>query len=289
MRPDNLKTKIFLDSGDPADTREVLGVLGFLDGQTTNPSLVANNPHMQAKIENGEQLSSSEVNDFYKGVVQEISEMIPVGSISVEVYGDADTSAQEMLSQAREMTTWIPNAHIKFPTISAGLEAAQTFITEDHGRVNMTLVFSQEQAAAVYAATRGAKKGEVFLSPFVGRLDDRGVNGMSLIENCIQTYRNGDSHVEILVASVRSFEHFLYSIALGVDIITSSKKFLLKWAEQGMPVSTGAYVYQKGDLQDIEYRHIDLNLDWSEYDIYHELTDAGLARFADDWNKLIGV
>lgn len=289
MRPENLKTKIFLDSGDPSDTKEVLEVLGFLDGQTTNPSLVAKNPQMQKKIEDGLQLTSEEVNDFYKNVVQEISEMIPDGSVSIEVYGDADTTAEEMLSQAREMNAWVPNGHIKFPTISAGLEAAQTFIQEDQGSVNMTLIFTQDQAGAVYAATEGASKGDVFLSPFVGRLDDRGVNGMSLIENCINTYKDSDQHVKILVASVRNLDHFLYSIALGADIITAPKKFLLEWAQQGMPVPGQDYIYDKGDLEDIEYREIDLGLDWTEYDIHHELTDAGLQRFADDWNTLIGA
>jgi len=288
MRPQDLKTRIFLDSGDPLDTKEVLEQLGFLDGQTTNPSLVAKNPQMQEKIVSGLQLTGEEVNDFYKGIVKEISELLPEGSVSIEVYGDADTTAEEMLLQAREMNTWIPNGHIKFPTISAGLEAAEHFIGEDKGRVNMTLIFSQQQAAAVYAATQGAQKGDVFLSPFVGRLDDIGINGMSLIEDVIQTYRNGDGHVEILVASVRNLDHFLYSLALGADIITAPKNILLEWAEHDLPVPGIDYVYGLQDWDDIEFEDLSLEKDWSEYDIHHQLTDTGLERFASDWNKLIG-
>ncbi|PIR04388.1 MAG: transaldolase [Candidatus Magasanikbacteria bacterium CG11_big_fil_rev_8_21_14_0_20_39_34] len=289
MRPQNLKTRIFLDSGDPLDTKEVMEKLGFLDGQTTNPSLVAKNPQMQEKIASGQSLTSVEVNDFYKGVVQEISKMVPEGSVSIEVYADADTSSEEMLSQAREMNTWIPNGHIKFPTISAGLEAAEQFVQEDHGRVNMTLIFSQQQSAAVYAATVGAQKGDVFLSPFVGRLDDIGINGMSLIENVIQMYRDGDSHVEILVASVRNLDHFLYALALGVDIITAPKDILLAWAEHDLPIPGGDYVYDTQEREDLDFLDIQLDEDWTQYDIHHDLTDKGLARFADDWNKLIGA
>src|SRR3989344_4842731 len=102
--------------------------------------------------------------------------------------------------QGKEMFSWIPNAHVKYPTTKAGLEAAHRSIQEGM-RVNMTLVFTQEQAAAVYAATKGAKRGDVFVSPFIGRLDDRGENGMDLIKNIIKMYRGGDGHVLILGAS----------------------------------------------------------------------------------------
>ncbi len=98
------------------------------------------------------------------------------------------------------MFSWIPNAHVKFPTSREGLEAAGRAVKEGL-RVNMTLCFTQEQAAAVYSATAGAKKGDVFISPFIGRLDDRGENGMDLIENIQKMYGTGDGHVEVLTAS----------------------------------------------------------------------------------------
>ena len=88
------------------------------------------------------------------------------------------------------MFGWIPNAHVKFPTSAEGLKAAEKAIGLGL-RVNMTLCFSQAQAAAVYAATRGARKGQVFVSPFIGRLDDRGENGMDLIANILRMYAKG--------------------------------------------------------------------------------------------------
>ena len=95
MRPPNLKTKIFLDSGNPVETREAIKLLGFLDGQTTNPSLIAKNPELQAKLSAGEKLSSEDVNTFYKSVIEEIHSMIPDGSISIEVYADKNTSKEK--------------------------------------------------------------------------------------------------------------------------------------------------------------------------------------------------
>src|SRR5574341_487311 len=172
MRPNNLKSRIFLDGGDPAETRDVLKGLGFLDGQTTNPTLIAKNPEAKKRLERGEKFKKEEVLDFYRGVVRELSGLLPQGSISVEVYADQATTAGAMLAQGREMFEWIPNAHVKFPGSREGLRAAEQAV-RDGLRVNLTLCFSQEQAAAVYGATRGAKKGDVFISPFIGRLDAR--------------------------------------------------------------------------------------------------------------------
>ena len=192
----NLQTKIFLDSGDPAETREVLSILGFLDGQTTNPSLIAKNPATA-----GKKFTKKELLDFYRGVVGEVSSLIPQGSVSIEVYADSSTSAEDMFAQGREFYKWIPNpstsrsdghrlrygasAHIKYPTTTEGLKAAEASVKEGMN-VNMTLVFSQQQAAAVYAATRGASRGQVFVSPFVGRLDDIGEKGVDLISNILK-------------------------------------------------------------------------------------------------------
>ena len=236
MKPEDSKTRIFLDSGDPNETREVIRLLGFLDGQTTNPSLVSKNPAANAKLAQGEKFTLSDLRGFYKEIVQEVSSLIPDGSVSVEVYADKNTTAEEMLEQGREMFSWIPGAHIKFPTTKAGLKAAEQAV-KDGMRVNMTLCFSQEQAAAVYAATRGARRGDVFVSPFIGRLDDRGENGMNLIENIIKMYQKGDGHVEVLTASVRNLNHLLCAIHLGSDIVTSPFKILKEWGEKGMPMA----------------------------------------------------
>lgn len=279
-----MKTKIFLDGGDPKETREVISILGYLDGQTTNPTLVAKNPEVLKRIETGEKFTSEEIMDFYRQVVTEISHLLPNGSVSIEVYADANTSSEEMLRQARDMNSWIPNAHIKFPTTKAGLEAASQCVKEGIN-VNMTLVFTQAQAAAVYAATIGAKKGQVFVSPFVGRLDDRGENGMDLIKNILKMYESGDGHVEVLTASVRNIDHFEAALALGSDIITSPFKLIKEWIDKGKNVPA-EYTYAP-DLSEIKYQELDLNKDWIEFDITHELTDKGIERFAADWNSLI--
>lgn len=280
------KTKIFLDGGDPNETREIKKILGFLDGQTTNPTLIAKNPAVKAHLEDGKKFSEKEIFDFYKDTVQEISSCIPQGSVSIEVYADTNTTAEEMFLHGRGMFTWIPNAHIKYPITKEGLQAAERSL-EEGIRVNMTLVFSQSQAAAVYAATKVARKGDVFLSPFVGRLDDRGENGMELIENILQMYKKGDGHVEVLTASVRTLDHLLYAIALGSDIVTAPFAILKEWREKGMPFPGDDFVYSRPDLIEIPYEDITLEEPWTTYEIHHELTDKGIERFSKDWNTLI--
>ncbi|HMK61011.1 MAG TPA: transaldolase family protein [Dissulfurispiraceae bacterium] len=286
MRPSGLKTKIFLDSGDPLETRDIIGRLGFLDGQTTNPTLIANNPEAKARLQRGEKFSEKEIYDFYRGIVTEISGLMPSGSVSVEVYADRNTKAEQMLEHGKEMFTWIPNAHLKFPTTAEGLKAAEIAVKMGL-RVNMTLCFKQEQAAAVYDATRGAKKGDVFVSPFVGRLDDLKENGMDLLVNIIKMFESGDHHVEVLSASIRSFDHFYYSIALGCDIVTAPGSILKKWSETGIFIPEGNFVYNSSGLAPIAYKNIDLTLGWRDFDIDHDLTDKGMERFSHDWNLLI--
>jgi transaldolase len=213
--------------------------------------------------------------------------MIPTGSISIEVYADPSTRADAMLRQGRELYQWIPNGHIKFPTSKEGLKAASEAI-KGGMRVNMTLCFTQQQAAAVYAATRGAKKGQVFVSPFIGRLDDRGENGMDLIANTIRMYAEGDGHVEVLTASVRDVDHLMYALELGSDIITAPFGVLQEWGQKGLPAPGRDYVYNSRGLKPIAYEEIDLSHSWETYDVGHELTDKGMVKFSEDWNKLIG-
>lgn len=283
MKPSNLKSKIFLDSGDPEETKQALALLGFLDGQTTNPSLIAKNPKTD-----GQKFSLEGIYDFYKEVIVQIASLIPEGSVSIEVYADSKTSSEEMFEQGKEMFGWIPNAHIKYPTLTTGLKAAEMSV-KNGMRVNMTLCFSEEQSAAVYAATMGAKKGEVFISPFVGRLDDIGQNGMDYIKNTVELYKKGDGHVEVLSASIRNMKHFMYSIALGCDILTVPLNILKEWAEMGMPVPDNSYEYKVESLKEIPFKDLDLNQDWQSFNIQHSLTDKGIEKFAADWNKLIST
>ncbi|MBI5056525.1 MAG: transaldolase [Nitrospirae bacterium] len=286
MRPQDLKTRIFLDGGDQGESREIIKLIGFLDGQTTNPTLISKNPEARKRLESGEKFSEAEIYSFYKNVVREISALIPQGSISIEVYADLLTTAGQMITQGREMNSWIPNAHIKFPTNREGLKAAGQAVLEGM-RVNLTLCFTQEQAAAVYAATPGAKKGDVFVSPFIGRLDDKGENGMTLIANIMKMFQNSDRHVQVLTASVRSFDHFMYALHLGSDIITAPYGILKEWGEKGLPLPGKNYIYTLKNLKSIPYKEISLSKKWQEYDITHELTVKGMEKFSADWNALI--
>jgi transaldolase len=286
MRPQDLKTRIFLDGGNPEETRETIRLLGFLDGQTTNPTLIAANPKAKQHLEQGGRYSPEEINNFYRQVVQEISRLIPQGSVSIEVYADFSTKAEEMVDQGRKMFSWINNAHIKYPTTPEGLKAAAQALGLGL-RVNMTLCFSQEQAAGVYAATRGAEKGTVYVSPFVGRLDDQGKNGMDLIANILRLYRKGNGHVEVLTASVRNLEHLLVALHLGSDIITAPFKILKEWAARGLPLPEKDFRFDPHGLKEIPYQDLDLNKNWQSFDLRHDLTTKGLESFSRDWNALI--
>lgn len=286
MRPGHLNSQIFLDSGDPKETNEIKNMLGFLDGQTTNPSLIAKNPATKNRLERGEKFTEDELLDKYREIIMEISKQIPNGSVSVEVYADAASTTEQLLKQGQEMFGWIPNAHIKYPIIPAGLEAAEKSIQQNM-RVNMTLCFQQEQAAAVYAASQGAEAGAVFVSPFVGRLDDRGQNGMDLIKNILAMYQNSDGYVQVLTASVRNLDHLLYALKLQSSIITAPFAVLKEWGEKKMPMPEENFSYPSTGKTSIAYQDINLDKNWREYNIQHQLTDVGLKKFADDWNNLL--
>jgi transaldolase len=228
------KTKILVDGGDPIETSRIKDLLGFVDGQTTNPSLIAKNPEIRHLIESGERLSAEQEKAEYRKIVRSISPLVGDAGISIEVFADANTTAEQMLAQGQEMFSWVTNAFIKYPCTHAGLRAAQMSV--EHGiRVNMTLCFSQQQAAAVYSATRGSKH-PAYVSPFVGRLDDRGENGMDLVQNIKKMYESGDRHVYILAASIRNLNHLLYSFALGVELVTVPAKLLEEWAAKDFPM-----------------------------------------------------
>src|SRR5258708_12820129 len=213
MLNNRAKTKILVDGGDPNETLRIKGLLGFVDGQTTNPSLIAKNPEIQQLVASGHALSSEEEKNEYRNIVQSISPLVGDAGVSIEVFADLDTTAENMLAQGQEMFSWIPNAYIKYPCTREGLRAAQLSVQKNF-RVNMTLCFSHEQAAAVYAATSGSKQ-PVYVSPFVGRLDDHGEDGMDLIKNIKEMYEHCDGHVHVLAASIRGLNHLLCSFALS--------------------------------------------------------------------------
>src|SRR5215472_13317340 len=235
------KTKILVDGGDPEETLRVRKLLGFVDGQTTNPSLIAKNPEIQERIKSGDNLSPQEEKDEYRKIVQVISPLVGDGGVSIEVFADVGTTAEEMLAQGVEMFSWIPNAYIKYPCTRAGLRAAEMSVQRQI-RVNMTLCFSQEQAAAVYAATR-VSKDPVYVSPFVGRLDDRADNGMDLVRNIKKMYETSDRHVYELAASIRHVDHLLASFAIGVELVTVPAKVLEEWTKKNFPMPDRDFSY----------------------------------------------
>lgn len=279
-------TQIFLDSGDPKETAESLKLLGSLDGQTTNPTYFIKSPQVQERLKTQGKFSREEIWESYHKIIKEIESLIPQGSISVEVFADKHTSAEDMLKQARELYAWTPNAYLKFPIIPEAMKAAAQAIKEGM-RVNMTLCFNQEQAAAVYAMSRGASRGQVYISPFIGRHTDAGARGLDLIRNIIRMYQQGDGHVLVLSASLRSLDQFYAAIAAGTDIITAGFKYIKLWAEDGKKQPGPDFAYNPEGFRPIEYKEFDLNKDWTEFNIQDDMTDKGLDQFVQDWNNAI--
>jgi len=278
------KTKILVDGGDPQETRQVKQLLGFVDGQTTNPSLIAKNPHIRELIASGHKLSNREEMDEYKKIVETISPLVGDGGVSIEVFSDEKTTAAEMFSQGKEMFSWIPNAYIKYPCTAEGLRAAQMSVR--HGiRVNITLCFSQQQAAAVYAATKGTKE-PAYVSPFVGRLDDIGENGMDVVKNIKRMFLQGDGHVLVLAASIRSLEHLLYCFVLDTELVTVPAAILDQWARKNFPLPDKQFQY-KASGKPIPYKELDLEQPWETFDIQNELTRKGIEKFAADYRATL--
>lgn len=277
-----LPSKIFIDGGVVEETADAKKLLGYLDGQTTNPTLIAKN--LSARL-GGKKLSQGDALQEYKRIVGEINKIIPEGSISIQVFANKDTSAEEMLTQARERTKWIPNASIKFPCTFEGLKAAE--IASREMAINITLNFSQSQAAAVYEATIRARY-PVFISPFVGRLDDRGENGMEVVKNILKMYKSGDGHVQLLTASVRTIDQILYALQLGSQIITIPFKVFQLWAGVGFKKPVINYFYPAENLKAIPYDDsITLGKPWQGYNLEHDLTTTGLQRFWEDWASIV--
>ena len=216
--------KFFVDTADTNDIRE-LAEAGLLDGVTTNPSLI----HKAGR-------------DFLE-VVKEICAIVP-GPVSAEVVAlDHDT----MMKEAEVLRKIADNVAVKVPLTLDGLKTCRK-LTEDGTMVNVTLCFSANQALLA------AKAGATFVSPFVGRHDDVGFDGMQLISDIRLIYDNYDFETEILVASVRHPIHVLESAKLGADVATMPpaviralvkhpltdkgiEGFMADWAKSGQKIS----------------------------------------------------
>ena len=210
--------KFFADTAEIDEIRE-LAATGLLDGVTTNPSLI----HKSGR-------------DFLE-VVREIAGIVP-GPVSAEVVAlDHD----EMMREAEILRKIADNIAIKVPLTPDGLRTCKA-LTDDGTMVNVTLCFSSAQALLA------AKAGATFISPFVGRHDDIGYNGMDLIADIRQIYDQYDFTTEILVASVRHPIHVVEAAKIGADVMTAPPKII-----------------------------------WQLFK--HPLTDAGIKSFLADWEK----
>ena len=210
--------KFFLDTADIGEIETGLE-WGMVDGVTTNPSLIAK----QGKA--------------YLPTVQAIARLVS-GPVSGEVLA---TDYQGMLDQGRRLAGLAENVVVKVPLGPPGLRAVRTLAGEGI-KSNVTLCFSAAQALLA------AKAGAAYISPFIGRLDDVGQDGMQLIEEVVEIYQHYDFKTEVLVASVRHPMHVVQSAELGAGVVTLPFKVLEKL-----------------------YRH--------------PLTDVGLERFLADWEK----
>ena len=211
--------KLFLDTASVDEIRTMWDT-GILDGVTTNPTLVAKEGRK------------------FEEVIREIC-ALGVPSVSAEVVG---TTTEAMLVEGRHLRQVHPAIYVKIPMTPPGLKATKVLAAEGT-RVNMTLVFSANQALLA------AKVGAAYVSPFIGRLDDNGQDGMELIEDIVDIYENYEYATEVLVASVRHPVHVLQAAKIGADIATMPFAVMEKLAQ-------------------------------------HPLTDIGLARFLKDWEKV---
>ncbi len=211
--------KFFIDTANINEIREAQS-FGILDGVTTNPSLVA-----------------KEGKEF-KTLLKEILEVVD-GPVSAEVIS---TDFDGIVKEARELSSIHHNIVVKVPLIKEGLKAVK-FLSSEGIKTNVTLCFSPTQAILA------AKAGATYISPFVGRLDDISTNGMELISQIVQIYRNYNFETQILVASIRHPLHVVEAALLGADVCT------------------------------IPFNVIDKLFN-------HPLTDIGLEKFLSDWNKL---
>jgi transaldolase len=216
--------KIFLDTADVSSIEEAYET-GLIDGVTTNPTLI---------LKSGRSLID---------VIQELSSKFPkMESISAEVVAD---TCEEMCSQARQYYCIAPHVTIKLPCTIEGLKACK-YLTSTGIKVNVTLVFSVAQAILA------AKAGATYISPFVGRLDDAGTDGVERISEIVSAIKTHGYSTKVLSASIRSVNHIEQCALSGTDVITIPVQYF-----------------------------------WEMYE--HILTDQGLDKFNKDWENALAT
>jgi transaldolase len=211
--------QVFVDTAEIEDVRKAK-LIGLADGVTTNPTLIRKSGR-----------------DFKKTII-EIANLIEGPVFAETISEDADGIVRE----GRDMFKWAQNVVVKIPINRAGLEAARILETEGI-RTALTLVFSSGQALLA------AKAGASFICPFVGRLDDIGLNGLELVREIMDIYSNYDLETEVIVASLRTPNHVLECALIGADGVTIPLKI----------------------IEQLER---------------HPLTDAGIKTFLEDWKKV---
>lgn len=221
LNPNDMK--FFIDTANLDQIKEA-HALGILDGVTTNPSLMAK-----------EGIKGTE--NILKHYV-DICNIVD-GPVSAEVFA---TDYEGMIREANVLAGLHPNIVVKIPMIKDGIKAIRT-LTDKGIATNCTLVFSAGQAILA------AKAGATYVSPFIGRIDDSGVDGLQLIDQIVSIYRIHDFETQVLAASIRNTLHIIRCAELGADVVTSPLASIL-----GL--------------------------------LYHPLTDLGIARFVEDAKKM---
>lgn len=193
-----LEMRIFLDTANIEQIKDAVR-LGVISGVTTNPSLV------------------SKETGAYRDLIREICSVVP-GSVSAEVLGE---TAAEMVNEAREIVTWAPNIAVKIPATLDGLEATAILSREDI-KVNFTLCFSLNQALLA------AQAGAAYVSPFVGRLDDAGHDGMALVREIVEVFNSYHVGTQVIAASIRHTRHCVQAAQAGAHIATVPHQVLMQ-------------------------------------------------------------
>ncbi len=234
----------------------------------------------------------------------EIVEIVP-GAVSAEVYADLATSSEEMVEQGRDIATWHQRVVVKLPTTLEGFKA-RTILRREGIAINNTLVFSQEQIFAICLHEKIVLQQfnpkpilfPPFISPFVGRLDDKGENGMMLISHGMQIKNTyfPPNQTWMLEASVRSISHMNKGIELSTELMTVPIKIIREWAEslqnptEEPPTNlTEIPSWQPGpELLNIksvdEFMEV---IDNGKLNIEHPLTTSGIEKFVADWKAIL--
>jgi len=214
--------RIFLDTANIEEIRHAAR-LGVIDGVTTNPSLIS---------------KEGEIN--YASTIKDLCSIIPPpGCVSAEVVVEG---TEAMLEQARQIARWAPSVAIKIPATEEGLEVTSK-LSKENIRVNFTLCFTLNQA--LLAALAGA----AYVSPFIGRMDDIGSDGMHLVKDIVEVFEHYKLNTQVIAASIRHPLHCVLAAKAGAHIATVPYKVLMQM-------------------------------------IKHPLTDTGVARFATDWQRV---